>query len=258
MTELKFYRLIMVCLVLLAVGVGIKRYGDYRVNEFLSREAPAGLVAAASHGAPVNHADNYPLPQISQPLRQPPAADPWRAPAVTAYGNAPLAVAGSTHRPTSAGAIGTLTDQPISPPAAPSWQPPRDPVSPPTAPIAVPEDPVVAQIRELKRQLGGTGVGEILGGGQGIAADWDTEATFAEAVRELRAEQAARPEGSAERPALPVFANGMEPEEIVEVRQHLRQFADRVAADSPERAAAYQRLAKRLGDSESGSESQKR
>ena len=64
MTELKFYRWIMGCLVLLAIGVGVKRYGDYRVNEFLSREAPGGVVAAAGYGGPGGREGGHSLPQI--------------------------------------------------------------------------------------------------------------------------------------------------------------------------------------------------
>ncbi|MCP4082501.1 MAG: hypothetical protein GY819_14340 [Planctomycetaceae bacterium] len=262
MTELKFYRWIMGCLVLLAIGVGVKRYGDYRVNEFLSREAPGGVVAAAGYGGPGGREGGHSLPQISQqPLRQPPAADPWRAPATTAYAKAPLAIASSAYRSSTPGAMATLSDQSSGLPVPPSWRPPPEPVLPPAAPVAVPEDPLVAQLRDLKRQLGGAGVGEILSEGQGFASGLDTEAAFAEAVRELQvqAEQTQRvTEPLSEGLEMPVFAEGMEPEEIAEMQQHLQQFADRCAKDSPERAATYQQLANRLGDSLGDSGSHKR
>ena len=259
MTELKFYRWIMGCLVLLAIGVGVKRYGDYRVNEFLSREAPGGVVAAAGYGGSVGREGGHSLPQIPQPLRQPPAADPWRAPATTAYAKAPLAIASSAYRSSSPGAMATFSDQSSSLPIPPSWRPPSEPVLPPAAPVAVPEDPLVAQLRDLKRQLGGAGVGEILGEGQGFAAGLDTEAAFAEAVRELQAEQAQRAtEAFSEGLEMPIFAAGIEPEEIAEVQRHLQQFANRMATDSPKRAATYQRLANRLGDSLGDSGAHKR
>ena len=262
MTELKLYRFLMTCLLIVAGIIAIKSYGDHRVNEFLARgTTPAMGVAKAP--PPASNFPSYARPSsgASLPLRQPPAADPWRVVESPAGASAPWAVnQGRQGSLRSADDPQSLGARPIAPAAAAKPAPAvtqDEPV----------ENPMVVQVRELRKRLGGVGVADILGAEGGFSGDFDAEAVFAETIESLQSRASNATEALATREqesselseqASSQSHRELTPEEIAQARIELELFAEMLKPVQPKRAEACLQLAERFRQRAAPEPSQKR
>ena len=121
----------------------------------------------------------------------------------------------------------------------PAWQPP--PVShQPPAPPRQPETAVAAEIQQIRRQLGGSGVAHILGDNE-LMDGATAEAVFNQTIDRL---QQQTPAGQQTAPATTAPTDALlSAQEAKMVQQHLHQFADQLQQRQPGKAAAFRRLA---------------
>ena len=243
MTELNIYRFIMICLVITAGWFGVKRYGDYRVNQLLTSQ-PLALQGIDQQTLPVT-------PQLAQwsspPINHLPiaCATPQVPQQVLQRETQPSSYHFQAAAPAPPPAMATLSDQRNPPSQRESWRPPAQSTDPPQAvqqPAAAREtNSALAQIREIQKQLGGPSVVDILGEN----SDVDSERLFARTISQLQQQQARQPlKASSSRPA--VDASMLSPDEISVVQQHLRQLAETLKSTEPNKAEACQHLAERL------------
>ena len=276
MTELYIYRFIMFWLVLAAALLGVKTYGDYRVHRFLVQTQtplppplPANSVPGYPHGqVPGQPSIAYPPLPISQPTFLPQPASHARSlpPGVVAAGsgvNPAQQPPQSARQPPLPATAGTL------PPARPTAGRLHTPDLRPQAGVpnhsipaeeALPaEDPTVAEISAIQKRLGGSRVAAILSSDGGWPAGLDSEQVFLQTLQKLTAADPETAQGrafsspttpNAVKPSLCPFPQQPLPLTASErqvVEQHLRRIAERLQSRDPEKSAAWDRLADRLG-----------
>ncbi len=263
MTELKFYRFIMTCLLIVAGIAAIKSYGDHRVNEFLSRGGPAVPVTPGDAHSPAGQSAfptyNSPAAHSQMPLRQPPAADPWRV--VQGSSGEPVALKSNTALPLN---NQSPKGQPV--PVAPALPSSTELLVEPASPAVVEEndpaeDAMVVEVRQLRKRLGRVGVAEILSEGVAGSDDFDAEAVFAETLRSLQSQAAESPDElnlREDEKAVSPSNSELEPEEIAQARIQLELFAEMLKPVQPQRAEECLRLAERFGQLIDPEPSQKR
>lgn len=259
MTELNFYRFVMFWLVLAAIGFGVKKYGDYRVERFLANQVNSPPAVNQTQLA------TYPTPWV--PQHQP-------------------NVIQALPRPTNESSIVTRTPAPpvaiLSPPRIPGIQsadrdstrtplifehPPSPPVRNQQPPVRLPStapkpltNPTVAEIVRIQESLGGSQIAPILETDHNESLD--SGQLFQETVQRLQEtlEQQPAQESSlvselidqGQQIALgsiagqPEDTRELSQDEIADLLKYLKYFARQHKALDPEKSRSCERLARRL------------
>jgi hypothetical protein len=253
MTELNLYRFILLASLVTAAVLGIRKYGDYRVEQVFAQQMQqlAAVAPAPPHGATVQAQWSGPVSAIAG------VAD--RTADVTLPGPAGAV-------PPVPGRAQSIAE--ARPSQFAGWRPPENAVASgdsQSPPVDAAADSTLAQIRRIQQQLNRGSVADRLSG-DGQNAGVNAEAVFAETIRQL---QAAESQASAttntgvsdaggqgdERVSVPgdatvpaVAGSPLTAHERRSIETHLRWMASQLESRDPARSQSCQRLARRLAE----------